>query len=357
MNHIAFYIANINGAAGTERCVSMISARLVEDYQVSIISFNEGLNPFFSIDSRIKLFSLEGEKIKKHKTLPIVKRLLKLQKMQRFDCIIVVDICIFLPIAIMKLFTRIKTIAWEHFNCSIKRDKIGELSRKLAVHYADKLVVLGKRDLSNYKKRFPKLRKIECIYNPIAFEVVNAFDVKNKNIIAVGRLEMQKGFDLLIEAWKIVEPHCRDWKLFIYGEGTMRESLQQKIDDFNLSHVFLSGFSENIQAEMKKSGIFVLSSRYEGFGLVLLEAQAFGLPIVSFDCREGPAEIVDDGINGFLVEPENVEQLAQKMIELINDDSLRIFFSENSQKDLYRFNIDDIIKQWRKMLNEVLIEN
>ncbi len=355
MKHIAFYIANFNHRAGTERCVSIIASQLAEEYKVSIISFNEGLNPGFPINENINLYSLEGEKIKRHKTIPIVRRLLKLYKKIKFDCIIVVDICIFLPVYFLKKVTHIKSIAWEHFNCVNQRSKVDEFSRKLAVKYADKVIVLGQHDLNNYKTKFPKLKKIDYIYNPIAFDIDNNFEIKNKKIIAAGRLEYQKGFDLLIKAWEILEQESIDWELEIYGEGSLKDELQKQISSLGLKRISLKGNTENLKNEMNQAGMFVFSSRYEGFGLVLLEAQAQGLPIVSFNCKEGPSEIIDDGVNGFLVESENYEMLAKKMDELMKNDALRLSFSLNSQKDLSRFNLNSIIQKWKTVLNELQI--
>lgn len=354
MKHIAFYIANFNHAAGTERVVSIIASQLALEYKVSVISFSEGLNPAFSIDSNIKLYSLGGEKIKKHKTLPISHRLLKLYKQIKFDCIIVVDICIFLPVWFLKKFTKVKAIGWEHFNCVETRSKVDEFSRKLAVKNADEIIVLGQNDFNNYKKRFPELKNIDYIYNPIAFEIDNKFDIKYKKIIAAGRLEKQKGFDLLIEAWNLIEEKSNGWELDIFGEGSLKADLQTQIDLYGLKKIHLKPFTENLNKEMNQAGMFVLSSRYEGFGLVLLEAQAQGLPLVSFDCREGPSEIIDDGVNGYLVEQGNVELLANKMYELMVNDELRLFFSQNSQKNLYRFDLFNIIEKWKQVLNKIL---
>lgn len=355
MKHLAFYIANFNHAAGTERCLSIIASKLASNYKVSIISVNEGLDPYFSINPNIKLYSLEAEKITKHKTLPILRRLLKLHKLLKFDCIIVVDICIYLPVFLFKIFTHIKTIAWEHFNCEIERSKIDMISRKLAVKNANKIIVLGKNDLLNYKKKFPKLSHIDYIYNPIAFDIINNFNVCSRRIIAAGRLEKQKGFDLLIEVWKLIEPLSKDWELDIFGEGSLELELKNQINKYGLKKIHIKGFANDLQKELKNAGIFAFSSRYEGFGLVLLEAQAQGLPIISFNCKEGPAEIIDDGVNGFLVDPEDVNDFAEKLLKLMLNDNLRISFSKNSQKDLYRFNLDNITNKWVEVLNEILI--
>lgn len=124
-------------------------------------------------------------------------------------------------------------------------------------------------------------------------------DIKNKKIIAMGRLNNQKGFDLLIEAWSKLESDFKDWEVNIFGDGALKEQLQKQIDNKNLKKIFLRGYSKDVAKDMADASIFVLTSRYEGFGLVLLEAQALGLPCVSFDCKEGPSEIIDDGVRIF----------------------------------------------------------
>ena len=111
--------------------------------------------------------------------------------------------------------------------------------------------------------------------------------------------------------------------------------------------------TDKLYSEMQKSAIFVLSSRYEGFGLVLLEAQAAGLPCVSFDCKEGPREIIDNGINGFLVREGDTNELSERILLLIKNTALRRSFSKNSQKDLYRFTPEKILKEWNTVLEEI----
>ena len=114
------------------------------------------------------------------------------------------------------------------------------------------------------------------------------------------------------------------------------------------------GYTESPHKEMEKGSVFVLSSRYEGFGLVLLEAQAKGLACVSFNCKEGPREIIDDGINGFLVEEGNVSELSKKLLRLIKNDNLRKSFMRSASKDLYRFYPERILMEWDNAIREIM---
>ena len=123
-----------------------------------------------------------------------------------------------------------------------------------------------------------------------------------KRAIAVGRLSRQKGFDMLVEAWALIEKEVPDWKLDIYGQGPLQKELQGQIDGLGLGNAELKGFSDDIHKEYMESSLFFLSSRYEGFVLVLMEAMATGPPAVSLRCKEGPEETIDNGINGYLVE-------------------------------------------------------
>jgi glycosyltransferase involved in cell wall biosynthesis len=144
-----------------------------------------------------------------------------------------------------------------------------------------------------------------------------------------------------------------DWELYIYGEGEDREKLQGMIDSYGLDNVFLAGYSDDLGKEMDKASIFVLSSRYEGFGLVLAEAMAKGIPAISFDCPSGPSEIISHDKNGFLVPPLDVNRLGERILKLTESRQLRKLFSESARKNLYKFNIESVISEWEKLLYSI----
>lgn len=354
--HIAFLIMNFSNGGGTERVTSVVANGLVKrGYTVSVVSCREGEGCRFFIDNNVQLYSLHGEKIANgaFRKLSLVKRLKDYVKTYHVDVLIAVDVALYLYLWPIQKQRLCKCIAWEHFNYYISPSKMVAFARKLAAKNAECVVVLGKSDYNNYKDHFKGIKRLEYIYNPLALDLSSVSPLKNKRVIAVGRLNQQKGFDLLIKAWKIVESNNKEWWLDIFGEGELREELQTQINEYGLQNISLRGFAKNIENEYLNSSIFVLASRYEGFVLVLLEAQAKGLPCISFNCKEGPSEIIDDGTNGYLVEEGNVGALAESLLKLIENNELREKFGNMAQKDLHRFDIENVMPKWEELLNSL----
>ncbi len=208
----------------------------------------------------------------------------------------------------------------------------------------DRFVVLTKED----KLAWKELDNVEVIPDPLAFDINEVSPLTNKRVIAVGRYVYQKGFDLLLQAWSKIEKQIPDWELAIYGMGD-RSPYEKLVDDLHIdkSRCRLYGATEDIKHEYLSSSLFVFSSRFEGFGMVLIEAMACGLPVVSFDCPCGPKDIVSDKEDGVLVENGNISELADHMILLMEDDERRKRMSKNALKNVQRCKIEQIAKQWK----------
>jgi glycosyltransferase involved in cell wall biosynthesis len=175
---------------------------------------------------------------------------------------------------------------------------------------------------------------------------------EGKNIVAMGQLIWQKGFDLLLDVFARVSKTDKNWNLIIAGTGIMRDELHQQVKKLGLEDsVFFLGHVRNPFAIFAKCDIFVLSSRYEGFPNVLLEAMVCGLPPVSFDCPSGPGEIIQQGINGFLVPPEDIKSMGNTLYELMKDEELRVDIGKEASKVRGRYTPDKIMKQWDKLIN------
>jgi len=214
----------------------------------------------------------------------------------------------------------------------------------------DSFVVLTEED----KASWTEIKNINVIPDPLAFDVDEVSPLTNKRIIAVGRYVYQKGFDLLLQTWAKIEKHHPDWELAIYGMGE-RSSYEQVIDELQIdrSRCHLFGSTPDIKKEYLNSSIFVFSSRFEGFGMVLIEAMACGLPVVSFDCPCGPKDIVRHEQDGLLVPSGNIDSLADALHKLMSDDTLRQEMASKAIVNVKRFQLDEIAKQWKSLFNRV----
>lgn len=215
----------------------------------------------------------------------------------------------------------------------------------------DKFVVLTHED----KEYWGNLRNMCVIPNARTFEVSQPATLGAKKVIAVGRFNHQKGFERLIDAWAMVVREMPDWTLHIVGDGELRTELQQQIDCLNLSaHVILGRAEKDMISVYKDASILAMSSYYEGLPMVLLEAQAVGLPIVSFDCKCGPKDVIEDCEDGFLVKEGNIEELAQKLLVLMQDANLRSQMGSAAYARSERYSEERVMKQWTEMFDEVV---
>ena len=217
----------------------------------------------------------------------------------------------------------------------------------------NRFVVLTEED----KDAWPELKNISVIPDPLSFLPTKYSELKERRVIAVGRYVYQKGFDLLLQAWSKIEKLYPDWQLAIFGDGD-RTPYEKQMKTFGVDakRCHLNGPTPNIQQEYVISSIFVFSSRFEGFGMVLVEAMACGLPVVSFDCPCGPKDIVRDGEDGLLVENGNIDLLASSLSRLMNDETLRQSMSKAGLKNVQRFNIEQIAEQWRLLFESLNVD-
>ncbi|HGW3737454.1 glycosyltransferase family 4 protein [Acinetobacter baumannii] len=350
--NICFLIGNLNHSGGTERVTTLIANELVEKgYNIFILNLVSGTQPFFKLDNRIEVASLypQAVSMKKH----LIGTILKIRnyaKNNNIDTLIDVD-SILSVFSVPALFgLKIKHICWEHFNFKVDLgSSFRRLGRRLAAHYCDYIVTLTERDKGFWQSAIKKRNaEIITIMNPSPYkDIVNIPKKENKIILAAGRLTYQKGFDLLLKIWGNIYRDYPDWRLLIVGEGEDRANLENFIQDNEIKNVQLPGRTQDIDSYYRQASIFCLSSRFEGLGMVLLEAQAYGLPIVSFDCDVGPSEIISDSLNGFLVKNNDTkafEVKLRKLIDLSNDDY--ISFIKNTKLNYEKFSQEHIVEQW-----------
>lgn len=225
---------------------------------------------------------------------------------------------------------------------------LGKLSK------LDRMVVLTDNALLDW----PELDNVVKIQDPLPFNIEGRSELSAKRIISIGRYAYDKGNDLLLQTWAIIQTKCSDWTLDVYGNGDRvpYHNQMQKLDiDPNRCHLF--GPTTDVKHEYLNSSVFVLPSRFEGFGLVLIEAMACGVPVVSFDCENGPRSIITDGVDGFLISPFDVDAFAEKVVLLMKDENLRREMGENARHSAAKYDIDIVGQQWKQLFDELMQNN
>lgn len=211
------------------------------------------------------------------------------------------------------------------------------------VKQLDALVLLTQHDADSWNG----LTKTVVIPNSLPFFPEKPSTCNQKQVIFVGRLNEQKGLEYLIETWERVHQKHKDWILQIYGDGEQRELLLHLISEAKLKDaVVVNHSTRQIMDKYLESSIFLLTSRFEGFGMVLIEAMACGVPVVSFDCPWGPADIIKNGEDGFLVEYLNTTEAAEKVVQLIESPELRMKMGIRARENVQRYGRNTVMKQW-----------
>ena len=371
---ILYCIAGTRHSGGMERVLANKANWLVQHgYEVMIVTTDQqGEPPFFALDKRISCYDLgigyeenNGKSfLNKLIQYPIKqfrhkKRLNTLLQQLKPD-ITVSMMCndvSFLP----KMKDGSKKILEIHFS-KYKRLQYGRKGIwRIADIYRSKqeekqvrrfhrFVVLTDED----KGYWGNLPNIEVIPNARTYNPTTTAMLNTKRVIAVGRYTHQKGFERLIEAWNLICRQHPDWHLDIIGDGEDRPKLQEHIDQHNIgTQITLCPPTKNMDAVYREASIVAMSSRYEGLPMILLEAQAYGLPIVSFACKCGPADVVTDGVDGFLVPEGDVESLASKLTTVIEDDALRQQMGRAARIASERYAEDVVMKKWIELFERV----
>jgi len=359
------YITNgLNGSGGLERVLSIKASYFAEKmgYDVHIVCLNDAhQNLFYDFSSKIHLHSISvfGNPFSYIKSY--VSGLNKVVSQINPDVILVCDDglkAFFLPLL---LKTKAKMVYERHVSKTISIGKnAGFLKRiftkfqfflmnVLAKNY-DKFVVLTEENC----KEWP-LQNLAVISNPLSFYPHESATLVAKKVIAVGKQSHQKGYDLLLQAWQKVVAQHPDWQLEIYGKKEPLEGLELQASSLGIaSTVNFFDPVKNIEAKYLESSIYVMSSRYEGFGMVLIEAMACGVPCVSFDCPYGPSDIIADVVDGYLVPNGNSDLLAQKLLLLIEDDALRSKMGKKAKENVKRFLPETICQQWEELFKSLV---
>lgn len=358
---ICFFCGDITRRGGVEKVVCELCSELSKkkEMDVQILSLgNSFTRIFFELSKhvRVDIVSKDTE-IKKKSMLSNMFTIFKYLRRNSIDILINVDVMLGMYTLPLKPFLKTKIIAWEHFGFhSDIGSKHTDMLRRVSVKYCDYFINLTQKDLLDFKEHYEVKCPIKAIYNPfcVASDIVK-YNLKSKIIISIGNFYDVKGFDMIIPIGKQVFTKYPEWKWIVLGDGEKYEQIKQEILKEKLEEkILLLGRVKNVQEFLEKSAIFALTSRQESFGLVLLEAQSAKLPVVAFDVPQGPAEIIKNGYNGFLIKAFDLVEYGEKLCELIENTRLRNEFSECSKENLVRFDINIIAQEWINVFEELV---
>lgn len=372
---IVYCIAGTYNSGGMERVLANKANYLAaRGYEIVILTTDQrGKQPFFDLDERIVCHDLDinyeennGKSFLNKLIHYPFKQWKHRKKLTAYLKRIKADIAV-------SMFCNDVSILWKMNDGSKKLLEI-HFSRYKRLQYGRKGVWklvdlwrsrMDERTVKNYerfvvltnedKSYWGNLPNISVIPNALTYSVPSSClsPLTAKRVIAIGRYGYQKGFDSLIDAWRIIHSFYPDWTLDIIGNGEWLNRLQQQINEYTLEHsVFLKPPTRHIEDEYRRASLLVLSSRYEGLPMVLLEAQSFGLPIVSFACKCGPKDVITDGEDGFLVSEGNIPMLADRVLRLIENDDLRKRMGTNARHHSKAFSEERIMERWIDLFNK-----
>ena len=379
MYKIVFCTPAIYSTGGVERVVSVKANYFAEflGYDVTIIvTEGEGKQCYFPLSEKVKVINFELGFEELWKASFLKKIFLYLKKQWRYKKLLTAELMRIMPdITISTLRREInfltsindgsKKVGELHVNRSNYRNfeaadanivkrlfaKIWMWNLTGHLKALDQMVVLTESE----RLAWSELSNVSVIPDPLSFPRKECSSLRRKRVVSIGRYAYQKGVDLLLQAWAKIEKNFPDWELAYYGQGNREPYIQQAKDlGIDLHRCHLHDKTTDVQHELLDSSVFVLSSRFEGFGMALVEAMACGLPVVSFDCKSGPSEIISDGEDGFLVMPTDVDGLADKLAVLIQDQNMRERFGKNAYQHSSRYDINDIVQQWEQLFDKLM---
>ncbi len=375
---IVYCTPALYSAGGVERIVS-VKANYFADvlgYDVTVIvTEGKGRTSFFPLSDKVKVVNFELGFEELWRASFFRKVLLYLQKQRLFKKLLTSELMRIRPDFTISMLRReinfltdirdgSKKIGELHVNRAnyrnFEQNESNILKRMFAKYWMDSLVKkLKKLDrlvvlTEKSKASWPELSNVEVIPDPLPFQVDAKSDLHAKRIITIGRYAYQKGYDMLLRAWAEIEKKYPDWQLAIYGMGD-QDSLRNQMRELGIDadRCLLNGPVNDVIKEYQNSSVFVLPSRFEGFGLVVIEAMSCGVPVVAFNCPMGPDEIISDGEDGFLVPVGDIRALAEKLQTLMQNQELRMKFSETAYRNSVRYRIEKISNQWIQLFAQL----
>ncbi|MDV1855025.1 glycosyltransferase family 4 protein [Citrobacter freundii] len=344
MKKIAILIWGLHSSAGTERVAVNISNQLCKNSNISVnlISMT-GLNSFYKIDSSVNVNFLNC-----NGTLFPYLSAVNFLKKNKFDTVIVISMGKLSVITtLLKILRgiRSKWILSEHISFS-KYSFLQKFIKRVTYYFADKVILLTRYDKNLISKTNKKFMVIE---NSSPFTISLNVNENATRVIAVGRLTYQKGYDRLLDIWAEFCRHNPNflYPLEIYGNGELKESLILKCNELKISkRVIFHESVQNIEDVYKSAYCLLMTSRFEGLPMVLIESKSFGVPVISFNCKTGPDELINDEVDGYLVKDGDEKAFLEKMNLLLNDRKLRNVIAANALLSAQKYSSNKISSMW-----------
>lgn len=360
---ILFICNDLSVKGGTGMVTSFLSRSLKKEYEVAVLSIDGKVDyKVNNINQDLKYYSL-GLDTKLRLRDHILKGFFPLRKIikrEKFDLYILIGTYGALESMYPLHYCQHQPVIYcDHGTLSTlyEHPDRAKLLHKLSTWFDQTVVLLPKIKELYAQKTNVSLDKITVIPNPIndfQLSLRKEYKADSKRIITVGRLDPYKGLDLLTEVGKLVLPKHPDWTWDFYGEGPYHQKFQNDIDSKGLTkQMIIKGQVDNLNQIYPKYALNVLGSRREGLPLVLLEAKAFGIPSISFDIETGPSDVIKDGVNGYLIKPFEVKEMADKINYLIDSPDVRKQFSNNTLIDLNFYKEETVISKWKTLINSI----
>lgn len=350
-------------AGGSERVTYNLYNELVRFHNVSVVSLYHSDKNYHFEDSNIR-YIIDRQVSWKEDLFPTLARLRDYCTDNLIDLVVSVGVNASLFVCIVGRMIHVPTIVCEHSNLANKfyNNWLQDVRRFFSVKLCSKFITLTNSDMTDYMKKYLfQKHKFDYIYNWIDFDLNDTsvrYDYNSKKIITLCRIDRVKGIEYSIKAFEKLKPIFPDWTWEVYGEGDDQylELLNGYVHEHEVEGFKFMGFCKNTDSVYKNASIYCCSSLYEGLPLTLLEAKKWKVPIVSFDCKTGPNEIVEDKENGFLVRTKDVDDLTNKLSLLMKDEGLRIQMSNKSYSNIKKFNKEEIIKKWLDVFEDASVK-
>lgn len=351
----------LDDSGGGERVAVSLANELTKKYEVHLIGITtKESDLFFKINSQVKYSNFFDHRVRLSKNILKISKLLKKYFIDNeIEVAFGIGITANIFLSLAGIGTQTKVVLCDHTNSITDNSELSQkVQRYVGTKLADKIITLTQEDRENYiKKHGVSDERICYIYNwkEAALSDVS-YNNKSTKIVTVGRFDSQKGYDYLVQVAKKVLSEKSDWTWEIYGSGNQDEvdKIKELIKENNLQDkLLIKGLEKNQDLIYGDKGIYVMTSRYEGLPLVLLEAQQYNLPIVSFCCPTGPSEIVEDGVNGFLVDCYDTDKMSEKLLKLMENESLRHSFSAHAKDNMDKFDKNRILNQWIELIETI----